>query len=365
MPLPPNRPALTVDLAALGRNLEALRARAGGAEVATVVKADAYGLGAPDVARHLAERCGVRTMFVAYAYGAERVRGAINKPGIDPVDLYVLNGYNPADDARYDMAELRPVLNTAEEAVAWARREEPCAIGVDVGMNRLGIPPEDLLGFCKRTGLDKDDVRLVLMHLSHAGTPAAAQNRAQTLLFEDTVAECLQAFPRAKFSLSASGGLFLPNSPAEGLVRAGIALYGGAPDADPASALEPVATLTAPVLTVRTVARGDTAGYDGIWRAPHESRLATLAIGYADGYPRHLSNKGVVWLGGRECPVAGKVSMDLLIVDVTEAEDVKVGDRAELFGPHVPVDRLARLAGTISYELLTSIGARVERRYVR
>ena len=363
--LKPTRPALTVSLGALERNAEALRARSGGAEIGAVVKADAYGLGGEEVARHLAEHAGVSAFFVAFAHEAARVRHALNRPGVGACALYVLNGYDPAEASRFDLSQLRPVLNTPAQARAWAARGGPCALGVDVGMNRLGMDANDLETICAETGLRARDVELVLAHLSHASRPGAAQNKTQAVLFEDVAAENASRFPKARFSLSASGGIALPNAPSERLTRPGIALYGGSPTGAAEDALETVATLSAPVIALREVEIGDTAGYDGAWVAERPARLAVLAIGYADGVPRSAWPEGVVRLGGAECPLAGRVSMDTLIVDVTDAGPVAMGDRAELFGPALGVDEAARRAGTIAYELLAGVGNRVERVYVR
>ena len=361
--LPANRPALTVDLSALGRNVEALRAQQP-AEVGAVVKADAYGLGAEEVSRHLAERCGVTTFFVAYAVEGRTVRHAINRRGIPPAHIYVLNGYDEADAARFDARNLRPVLNDRAQVAAWARTGGACALGVDVGMNRLGLDAADLPSLAGETGLDRADVKLILAHLSHAGRPGDEANARQVAGFEDLVRASRETYPKARFSLSASGGIALPAAPSEALVRPGIALYGGAADADPDSGLEAVGTLTAPVIAQRTVGPGETAGYDGRWRATRESRLAVLAIGYADGYLRSMFPEGAVRLGGVRCPLAGSVSMDLLIVDATDAR-AALGDRAELFGPNLSLDAAARAGGTIGYELLSRVGERVERRYHR
>ncbi|WP_051881850.1 alanine racemase [Parvularcula oceani] len=366
MSLSPSRPTLTVDLAALGRNAESLRARRSGAELAAVVKADAYGFGAEEVARHLVEKCGIRTLFVAHAAQARQVRQAINRPALPTADIYVLNGYSDADGHLFDMLSLRPVLNTLDEARIWARRGGACAVMIDIGMNRLGIAADELESLPAETGLDPADLRLVLMHLSHTATPKDEQNRLQQELFAMVRKASRESFPRAGFSLSASGGLFLEDAPEESLSRPGIALYGASPDGRPENALEAVATLSAPVLLTRMIEAGETAGYGGTWTAARRSRLAVLAMGYADGYLRSLSNRGVVWLGGRECPVVGKVSMDLLIVDATDCEEEIVpGQHAELFGDRIKVDRLAELGGTIAYELFTAVGDRVERRYTR
>ena len=362
--LPANRPALEVDLGALGRNAQTLRARSG-CEVGAVVKADAYGLGAEEVSRHLAEHGGISSMFVAYAVEGRTVRHAVNRPGIDPVHLYVLNGYHEADATRYDLLSLRPVLNDRAQAAAWAQRGGACALGVDVGMNRLGLDAAEVPTLCEETGLDPRDVKLVIAHLSHAGSPGASQNAAQVDRFESLVRAAREGLPKAKFSLSASGGIALPAAPSETLTRPGISLYGASCDGSEDGALETVARLTAPVILTRTVGPGETAGYDGRWRATRESRLAVLSIGYADGYPRAIFPEGYVMLNGARCPLAGTVSMDTVIADVTDAGPVRLGDRAELFGPALSVDRAARMAGTIGYEMLTSVGERVERRYRR
>ena len=360
---PPNRPSLRVDLGALGRNVETLRASQP-AEVGAVVKADAYGLGAERVARHLAERCGIESFFVAHATEGRDVRRAVNRPGIAPTHIYVLNGYDPIDAPGFDAHHLRPVLNDVAQAAAWAERGGACALGVDVGMNRLGLDPGEVPDLCAQTGLDPQDVKLVVAHLSHAGQPGHEANARQVQRYEALVRAARDGLPRARFSLSASGGIALPAAPSEGLVRPGIALYGGGPDGQARSALNPVATLTAPVIQARIVGPGETAGYDGRWRAERESALAVLAIGYADGVPRAAFPSGRVVLNGVPCPIAGTVSMDLLIVDATEAGPVRIGDRAELFGPRLPIDEAAAAAGTIAYELLTSVGSRVVRRTV-
>ena len=358
----PNRPALRVDLSALGRNAEHLRARQA-AELGAVVKADAYGLGAEAVSGHLARACGVRSFFVAYAQEGRAIHAALARRGAAPDAIYVLNGYDPCDASLYEGTTLRPVLNDAAQAAAWSERGGPCALGVDIGMNRLGLDPGEAAGLPGGTGLDPADVVLVVAHLSHTAQPAHPANAQQVARFETLVREARDRLPRARFSLSASGGIALPAAPSEALVRPGIALYGGAPDGDPASALEPVATLTAPVIQTRAVRAGETAGYDGRWRAARDSLLAVLAIGYADGVPRSAFPAGRVVLNGASCPVAGTVSMDLLIVDATEAGPVRTGDRAELFGASLPIDAAAAAAGTIAYELLTRVGGRVARRY--
>ena len=357
--LPPTRPILSVDLDALARNAAVLRARAGPAELACVVKADAYGLGAAAICETLARRCGVGTLFVAFAAEAEPVRAAA-----PDADIYVLNGFEPYEADRFVRLGLRPVLEAPSQVAAWsAAGGGPCALGVDVGMNRLGLSPGELAGVCDETGLEPRDVTLVVMHLSHASDTRHPRNTEQVELFERVASVHRPRFPNARFSLSASGGIELPHAPSERLVRPGISLYGGSPTGEAADALEPVATFTAPVLALRDVEVGETAGYDGRWRASRPSRLAILGAGYADGVRRSARESGFVVLDGMRCPFAGTVSMDSVIVDATDATSAKVGDRAELFGRMLSVDEAARAAGTIAYDLLCGIGPRVERVY--
>lgn len=358
--LPATRPVLTVDLAALGRNLDRLREAAGPASVAPVVKADAYGLGATAVCRALAAR-GVAEVFVAYPHEGEAARDAA--PGVIP---YVLNGYHEEDEAAFTEARLRPVLNDEAQASAWAARGGgPCALGVDVGMNRLGVAPAAVSDLPVRTGLDPRDVVMVVAHLSHASDPSDPRNAKQIAAFEALARDAAPVLPRARFSLSASGGMWLPTSPSERVVRPGIGLYGASPTGDPADALEVVASLTAPIIALRDVPAGETVSYDGRWTAPRDSRVAVLSIGYADGYPRAMAEAGEAVLGGVRCPVVGAVTMDLTMIDVTGASVAEVGRHAELFGHALPVDEAARRGGTIGYELLAAVGPRALRRYLR
>ena len=356
-----SRPALTVNLAAIGRNLDHLRQQAGGADIAPVVKANAYGLGDHRVAEHLVTHHGVRTLFVATV--EEAVGIALLLPHAPP--LYVLNGYTASQQGVFGRHDIRPVLNSTAQATAWTKDGGgPCAIALDVGMNRLGLGIEETLCLLNQGILGKDDVNLVVMHLSHASAPAASENKAQVEKF-DTIEQALRPLlPNARFSLSASGGMMMPHDAKETLVRPGIALWGGAPDGVPGHGLETVATLTAPVVMTRQVTAGETVSYNGRWQAERPSTIAVLSIGYADGYHRALSNKGEVFLGGTRCPIVGAVTMDLTMVDVTDApKPVAEGDHAEIFGPHINIDCLADEAGTIAYELLTSVGQRVKRVY--
>lgn len=356
---------LSVDLAAMGRNFDRLQELAKGAEVAPVLKADAYGIGSQTrtpVTDYLYTEKKVRTVFVATFAEATSLMQTSGKTG-KSLKVYALNGY--AEEPRQLEWEATPILVSTDQASAWQQSGSGnCGIALDIGMNRLGMSIEEALSLHKDTGLDPHMVEMVVMHLSHAGSPTAPENKTQAERFSVYAEKLRHLYPNARYSLSNSGGLISGLTANQQVVRPGYALYGGAPDGNPDHSLEVVARLHAPVISTRTVKEGETAGYEGLWKACRPSKLAILGAGYADGYLRSLTNRGVVWLGGSQCPVVGAVSMDLVTVDITEAPlPVTPGDIAELYGDHINLDHLAGLAGTIGYELLTSVGARVERIY--
>ncbi|MEM9234814.1 MAG: alanine racemase, partial [Pseudomonadota bacterium] len=302
---------LTVNLAAMGRNYDTLQRHAGDAEIAPVLKADAYGVGSQirtPVTDYLYTHKKVRTVFVATFAEATSLVQTSGKSGQD-LTVYALNGY--AGEARQSEWEPTPVLSSEDQARAWSESGGGrCGLALDIGMNRLGLDIEDALALPRTSGLDPQSVDLVVMHLSHAGVPGAEENREQTARFGAWSTGLKDVYPEARFSLSNSGGILMDLPALQQVVRPGYALYGGAPDGKPDHALETVATFTAPVIMTREIRAGETVGYDGLWTAPRPTRLAVLGAGYADGYHRSLSNKGVVWLGGAECPVVGAVSMD-------------------------------------------------------
>ncbi|HXI87992.1 MAG TPA: alanine racemase C-terminal domain-containing protein, partial [Parvularculaceae bacterium] len=245
-------------------------------------------------------------------------------------------------------------------AQAWSaqRRSEPAALHIDTGMNRLGAPISEI-GAIKALSVNFD---LVMSHLACASEPDHPMNARQRALFE----EVARAFPNARRSLSASGGALMADAYHYDLVRPGIALYGASPfDDGPDPRLRPVARLTAPVVQLRRVATGETAGYGATRRFEKDALLATVALGYGDGLPRNASNRGAAYLGGAVCPIAGRVSMDLTILDASNApRPIEIGDRAEFFGPAFAIEDAARHAGVSVYELLTGLGARLDRRYL-
>lgn len=357
---------LTVDLVALAANWKALadHVTGGGHATAAVVKGDGYGTGLEQAARVLAAS-GCTTFFVALPAEGLRLRAVVPNAVI-----YVLNGLIGGAEA-YARADIRPVLGSWAEVEEWAAHRKAggttgAAIHVDTGMNRLGLTLHDALELRRNTrlltALAPD---LVISHLACADTPDHPMNRRQLALFREVRAE----FAHLPASLANSAGVFLGPDYHFDLVRPGIALYGGVAVQGVTNPMRAVATLEARVLAVREAEAGETVGYGATQSLKEPARLAVLSIGYADGYHRLASGSdeqrgASVWIRGQRAPLAGRVSMDLITVDVTNIPGVVRGDWAELFGRHIPVDDVARHAGTIGYELLTSLGRRYERVYV-
>jgi alanine racemase len=346
---------LTVDLSAVRANWRHFADLAGEGEAAAVVKADGYGCGARAIVQTLALE-GARTFFVATIAEALDLRETLG----DAHAIYVLNGPTTADVGSFGAARLFPVLNSQDQIGLWKAAGAPvaAALHVDTGMNRLGLPLADVAA--ARDALARVDVPLVMSHLACASDPAHPLNETQRARF----ANVAQLFPGARRSLSATAGAFCGADFRFGLLRPGIGLYGdnGLDDASPALAV--VATLDAPILQLRDLAAGDTVGYGASFTAPRAMRTATIALGYADGYLRAASGKGYGVLAGAKCPVLGRVSMDLITLDVTAAGGAaEVGARVEMLGANVPLRDVAAAAGTATYEVLTNLSG-VARRHV-
>ena len=342
---PPTR--LTVDLNALAANFRTLEA-ATDVEVHPVVKADSYGLGAVACVRRLLAE-GARTFFVARASEGISLREAL---GPEPT-IYVLDGCVGDTASALTAADLRPVLNHHAQLAAWrAAGSGPCAIQIDTGMNRLGFRPEE-------APEPFDGLAMILSHLACADDPSAEMNARQRDVFATVAAR----YPGTIRSFANSGGDFLGRDYAFDAARPGICLYGGGPEGQPDPRIRPVATFCADILQVRDVPAGESVGYSRGFVARTPRRIATVAAGYADGVLRSYSPRGQVWISGMLRPLVGRISMDVCAVDATDL-DVAVGDSVELFGAHRPIDDAAQAAGTIAYELLTSITARVPRVYI-
>ncbi|GAB4238109.1 MAG: alanine racemase [Kiloniellaceae bacterium] len=358
---------LTVDLAAIAENYRRLKAAFLEKAVAAVVKADGYGLGAERVAPALV-KAGARSVFVAQLDEALKLRPLLDRCH-PAVSLYVLNGLMPGAERDYLDNNILPVLNSLGEIEAWSRlaREGgtalPAAIHLDSGMCRLGLPPQEVARLRAAPELLEGVVPVCLLsHLACADEPAHPMNAAQLAALK----EALTALPRAPVSFCNSSGIFLGRDYHFDLARPGVALYGVNPTPAAANPMQPVVRLLARILQVRQIDAPQTVGYGATHRATGPARIATVAAGYADGYLRSISGRGHAWVAGHRVPVVGRVSMDLLALDVTGVapEQVRPGQWAELLNAEQDADALAREAGTIGYEILTALGARYHRVYL-
>jgi len=352
-----SRPAtLRIDLDALAHNYRMLRERAKPAECAAVVKADAYGLGVERVARRLL-REGCKRFFVATLAEAKELRAVA-----PDAEIGVFEGAPAGTVDALVALEARPVLSTLEQIERWRGRGR-ALLHLDTGMNRLGLRAVDVAALAERKDLSEAlALDFVMTHLACADEPEHPMNLEQLARFDRMRA----LLPQARTSIGNSAGTLIDAAHRGDLVRPGIALYGGNPFSDRPNPMEPVVTLTAPILQLHDVAEAEPVGYGATYVASPPARIAVVGIGYADGYPRNLGNNGTAAVQGRRVPVVGRVSMDLLSIDVgvLPREDVQAGEAVELIGPTVGVDEVASAAGTISYELLTGLGRRLAREYV-
>ena len=355
---------LSVDLDALAANFATLRAKAPAAEVAPVVKAEGYGLGAGPVALRLWAE-GARRFFVARVGEGEQLRSVLGTAR--PAEIYVLDGAPSGAMARIAAAGLIPVLNTLAqvgEAAAFSGRRDrlPVALHIDTGLNRLGLRLEEAEALALATDrLGRLELGLVMSHLACGPDPDHPMNRRQLEAFKTAAA----LFPGARRSFANSAGIFLGPDFHFDVVRPGITLYGGGPQERHDPRIRSVATLEAPILQVRIVPPGESVGYDATFTAQKTTRVAILPLGHADGVLRALGGKGFAWLDGQRLPYLGCVSMDLVAIDVTGCEAARPGAWVELIGPNALVDDVAEAAGTISYELLVRLSSRAERVYRR
>ncbi len=366
-------PTLTVDLDRVAHNWRVFAARgAAGA----VLKADAYGLGAAQVgARLLAE--GARDLFVATAAEGCRLYHALaDAPGAPVSDarLWVLNGHADLHVSVFRSHAMRPVLNSLEEARVWAREADgaPCALQLDTGMNRLGLSASELDDLLAETDtLGALNIAHVMSHFAQADGDSAADAACarQAARFEAGVARLRPHLADGvTCSLANSAGALRSGDYLYDLSRPGIGLYGGSPFADAADPrggdLQIPIRLTAPILTVRDTPPGEAVGYGGDFAAQTPRRIATVAAGYADGFLRSAGGEGYGVLAGRRAPVVGRVSMDLLAIDVTgHGAAARRNAHVELLGPSAGLEEQARRAGTISYESLARLAPRVMRVY--
>ena len=357
---------LTVDLDAIVANWRKLEKTAVPAECAGVIKANAYGCGIEQVARALAA-AGCKTFFVATLDEARAARAAVPQAAI-----YVLNGLfqNTAD--AYAKFDCKPVIGDLNELAEWdvfCRRSGwagGSAIHIDTGMNRLGLTITEAQSIIPRINAGDHGITLVMSHLVAAEQLHSPANARQLGDFR----EIASLFAGVPASLANSSGIYLGSPFAFDLVRPGAALYGVNPTPEADNPMQPVVDLKARIIQIRNVERGDTVGYGGTWTARRLTRLAIVAAGYADGYFRAAgANDGTrgaeVVVAGKRCPIAGRISMDLIAVDITDlpAKAVRRGHMVTLIGESITLDELAHHFGTIGYEVLTSLGSRYARIY--
>ena len=358
---------LTIDLDAVVANWRKLEKTAVPAECAGVVKANAYGCGAEQVSRALAN-AGCKTFFVATLDEAKVVRSAVPASAA----IYVLDGFFQNSGEAYAKIDCRPVIGELNELAEWdvfCRRSGwrgGAAIHIDTGMNRLGLTVTEAQGIIPRINAGDHGITLVMSHLVSAEQLNSPINTRQLTAFRE-IASLFSGVPAA---LSNSSGIFLGAQYQFDLVRPGAALYGINPTPEADNPMQPVVDLKARIVQIRNIERGETVGYGGTWTARRPTRLAIVSAGYADGYFRAASaNDGTrgaeVVVAGKRCPIAGRISMDLIAVDITDLDKsaVRRGHMVTLIGEGITVDELAHRFGTIGYEVLTSLGRRFARIY--
>jgi alanine racemase len=335
-----------------------------------VVKADAYGIGIEPAVTALA-KAGCRTFFVAHLSEAVRARAVAPE-----ATVYVLNGLLPGTSEIYAEHGLSPVLGSHDELAEWAgfRRgggdaARKAALHVDTAMNRLGLWPGEGLSLARerRSDVEAAGIGLVMSHFAASEDEADPSSARQMAAF----AEIAAAFPGIPASLKNSSGHFLKGCPSYDLTRPGYALYGGNPTPGKPNPMQPVVGLEARIIQLREVEDGTKVGYNGRWTAKGRRTLATICLGYADGYPRNASSTdgaagGAALVAGRPCPFVGSVSMDLIIIDVTDApaDAARRGAPVTLIGGPLDLETVGAGARTIGYEILTGLGRRYQRRYV-
>ncbi|MBV8103261.1 MAG: alanine racemase [Hyphomicrobiales bacterium] len=368
-PLEPSPGQVTIDLDALADNWRALARLAAPGRCGAVVKADAYGIGL-DKAGPALWSAGARVFFVAQFGEGLAARRILP----EEATIYVLNGLEKdAGPADYAQHRLRPAIGSEDELQRWseeaARRgpASPFALHLDTGMSRLGFESLRALKDAVARKGTATGADLLMSHFVSSEIPADPINAAQIALFDAARA----AFPTLPASLANSSGMFLDARPVYALARPGYALYGGNPTPGTPNPMRPVVTLTVAIQQTRWIEAGATCGYNAQWTAKRRTRLATLLAGYADGLPRGAGATDAkpgaeVVISHRRCPLVGRVSMDLTIVDVTDLPEEAVGPgvRAEFFGGTADLDDFATRSGTIGYQVLTGLGRRYRRDYL-
>lgn len=354
-----------VDLDALASNYRTVLKELNGVPAAGVVKANGYGIGAVPAATTLwAEGC--RRFFVARAEEAIELRGALPE-----AEINVFDGLLPGAADEMLEFELVPILNSLGQLADWrsvaarAGRELAAGLHIDTGMRRLGLPPDEYQRLLREPELLRGiEVRHVLSHLASADVDGSPQSAEQLAAY----IEVRSQLPRGTASLANSAGIFLDPAYHFELARPGICLYGGSPfpDSGRRNPMSSVVTIEAPIVQVRHAERGETVGYGATHQITAPARIATVPVGYADGFLRSSSNTGAAAIGGIRVPIVGRVSMDLITLDVSGIDErlLQPGAPVELLGPNCPVDEVATRAGSIPHEFLTNLSRRFELQYI-
>lgn len=357
--------ALLVDLQATVDNYSKLSKMAGSAECAAVLKADGYGLGAIPIALRLYEK-GCRTFFVAYMDEAVQLRQAFIQNSLEG-DVYVLNGLLPGLENTFSDYNLIPTLTDLDQVSRWQGhcklmgRKLAAALHIDTGMARTGIPGKDLQILLNSGLLEGIDLKLIMSQMVYSHLENPIYSAFQRQRFDSA----LRQLPKAPASLAKSGAIFLGTDYHYQMVRPGIGLHGVNPTTDLENPLTPVVSLWAKVYQIQEVVRGQTIGYSQTFKVEEPMKIATITLGYADGYPWALASHGYVYFGPFKAPIIGRISMDLMTVDVTHIPEVFVHNGAwvQVIGQEITIDKVAEAAGTVPYEVLLGLGKRFQRIY--
>ncbi|KEC54761.1 alanine racemase [Bartonella koehlerae] len=353
----------TIDVRAIVANYVTLAQHVAPTECSAVVKANAYGLGANKIAPALYQ-AGCRTFFVAQIEEALQLKTVLP----ENVMIALLNGFPHKAEEFVAQSGIVPLLNSWSAIEDWQtlcqkkNKKFPAIIQVDTNMSRLGLDKKELQKLIKHpTIFEKAEIKYILSHLANGEDASHSSNNKQLAAFKRVLAQ----LPTCKVSFANSGGIFLGSDFYFDLVRPGIALYGVDPHGKHPTPLKAVVKLEAQVLQSRFIDAGIPVGYGESFMTHRPSTLATISIGYADGWPRILSNKGTVYFNGHKLPIVGHISMDSIIVDATDLDKKpQRGDWVELIGPHQPLEKVSIDTNTIPHEILTSLGKRYKRIYI-
>jgi alanine racemase len=345
---------LTIDLGSLVTNWQFFGGL-GNAEAAAVVKANAYGLGIEKCANALID-ANCNTFFVAHLSEGIELRSALKKQA----NIYVLNGFIGEEIQYFAEYGLTPVLNNFEQIQSWQGQKSACAIHIDTGINRLGIRFDEAEKAQKM--LAGHNVEMVMSHLACASETTHPFNQIQLSRYS----QICDVFPNSQKSLCASAGALLGDEYHFDLLRPGIGLYGSNPNDNPNNPMRPVLTLRAPIIQLRELKSSESFGYGATFTASKATKIAIIALGYADGFLRSASNSGFGFIDGVKCPIIGRVSMDLIALDISEIKGaLNCGEIVELLGANADIDEQASQMGTIAYEILTRLGNRFHRTYTK